>query len=82
MPIKNQLLSLMGKTEQPVKAAPAPAAKPAPNRSAPTLNQTEIQQIAEASLSPQLLRKLLSDEKLSIDDQKAVTAVCKQVGLL
>ena len=37
---------------------------------------------AEASLSPALLRKLLSGEKLSTDEQKAVAAVCKQVGYL
>lgn len=38
--------------------------------------------VAEASLSPALLRKLLSGIKLTGDDQKAVAAVCKQIGYL
>lgn len=38
--------------------------------------------IAEASLSPAVMRKLLSGEKLSTDEQKQVAVVCKQVGFL
>lgn len=42
----------------------------------------DVRQIAELSLSRALMRKLLSGEKLSTDDQKAVAAVCRQVGFL
>lgn len=92
MPIKNQLMNLMGKTEQPVKVVPAPAVAPskpapapkpsAPSAPVPKLEPSEVKQVAEASLSPQLLRKLLSDEKLSTDEQKQVAAVCRQAGFL
>ena len=84
MPIKNQLMNMASKRkeqppkEQPVKAVPAPAKPVAPSK----LETSEVKQAAEASLSPQLLRKLLSDEKLTTDEQKAVAAVCKAVGFL
>lgn len=47
-----------------------------------TKSVPDAKAFAEASLSPALLRKLLSGEKLSTDDQKAVAAVCRVVGYL
>lgn len=94
MPIKNQLMSMASKRkEQPVKAAPAPApskpaSKPAPAPAIPaakptlTLNQTEIQQVVEATLSKPLLKKLIAGVKLSTDEQRQVALVCRQVGFL
>lgn len=42
----------------------------------------DVRQIAEQSLSPALLKRLLSGEKLTTEDQKQVAAVCKVAGYL
>ena len=50
----------------------SPQVKPSP----------DVKSVAEAALSPSLMRKLLDGVKLTTDEQKQVALVCKQVGFL
>ena len=80
--IEHQAKKAVSKVEQEVTSHTGLQSQ-ANNLELPQVESTQdARVIAEASLSPALVRKPLSGEKLSTNEQKAVAAVCKQVGFL